>query len=90
MTITREFCLTKIVAYIRDNYVADAGLFLPMDSSLLEAGILDSYAVVELITYLEAEFDLRIPEEDFTKEKLGSIQKMADYVVTHKLPAGAQ
>lgn len=78
--LKNDECTQKILTYIRDNYVTDSSLDLPMDSSLIEAGILDSYAIVELVTYLEAEFDIRIPDEDLTKEKFGSINKMAKYV----------
>jgi len=52
---------------------------------LLETGILDSFGIVELITFIECEFDLAIPDEDVTKEKLGSILKMAEYIYQRRL-----
>lgn len=82
--VTQEACVNTIVSYVRENYVPDASVQIPLDQSLLEVGLLDSYAIIELITWLEAEYKVRIPDEDITKTNLGSIQKMASYVLRRR------
>ena len=42
--------------------------------------MLDSYGIVDLLTFIEGEFGLTIPDADITKEKMGSIRKMARYM----------
>ena len=79
-----EQTMTRIVTYVRSASMIDPSLEIPLDRSLLEAGVFDSFGIVELITYIETEFDLVIPEEDLTREKMGSIRKMADYVSQKK------
>lgn len=69
-----------IVDYVKSFAIIEPGQEIPLEQSLLEAGILDSFGIVEMITFVESEFDLSIPDEDMTKEKLGSIRKMALYV----------
>ena len=69
-----------IVDYVKSFAIIEPGQEIPLGQSLLEAGILDSFGIVEMITYIESEFDIEIPDEDMTKEKLGSIQKMATYI----------
>lgn len=73
-----------IVEYVKSFAIIEPGQQIPLDQSLLEAGILDSFGIVDMITFVESEFDLEIPDEDMTQEKLGSIQKMAAYVQSSK------
>ncbi|MBP63064.1 MAG: hypothetical protein CMJ62_16210 [Planctomycetaceae bacterium] len=81
---TAEQNMQRIVAYVQGASMIDPSQEIPLDRSLLEAGVFDSFGIVELITYIETEFDLAIPEEDLTREKMGSIRKMADYVSQKK------
>jgi acyl carrier protein len=74
----------EIVRYVKSLAIIDPSDTVPLDESLLEAGILDSFGIVEMLTFIESEFDLTIPDEEMTKEKLGSIHKMAAYVQHRK------
>ena len=78
-----EFILDDIVGYLK-NTAIDPSISIPLDRSLLEAGILDSYGIVDLVTFLEGEFDLTIPDKDVSKENMGSLRKMAFYVARRK------
>jgi len=75
----------RIVEYLKGAVLLDPGEEIPLDQSLLESGILDSYGIVDLLTFMEGEFGLAIPDGDITKEKMGSIRKMAKYIATHTL-----
>jgi acyl carrier protein len=72
--------IQRILDYLRDSVLLDPSKEIPLDQSLVEAGILDSYGIVDLLTFIEGEFGLAIPEKDITKEKMGSIRKMARYI----------
>lgn len=48
--------------------------------SLLEAGVIDSLMMVDLIAYLEATFGISIDEEDMVPEHFDSIVAIASYV----------
>jgi acyl carrier protein len=75
--------IERILNYLRGSVLLDPSTEIPLDQSLVETGILDSYGIVELLTFIEGEFGLAIPEKDITKEKLGSIRKMARYIAAH-------
>jgi acyl carrier protein len=47
------------------------------------SGVLDSAGLMELMIWYEAEFGLSIPQEDFTIEKLGSVDQMAAYLISY-------
>jgi acyl carrier protein len=53
---------------------------LPRDQSLVELGILDSFGVIELIEFLEEHWQISIKDEEVTRERMGSINKMARLV----------
>ena len=63
---------------------------LPRTVSLIEIGILDSYGVIELVEFLEETWQMTIADDDLTKEKMGSIVKMAALVHFKRGAAGAR
>jgi|TARA_B100000809_G_scaffold160746_1_gene158159 acyl carrier protein len=81
----RDEDVDRIVQFVRSTAILAPSQEIPLDRSLLETGILDSFGIVELITFIECEFDLAIPDEDVTKEKLESILKMAEYIYQRRL-----
>jgi acyl carrier protein len=85
MTETTEAYVQKIVDYLKESVLLDPSQEIPLDRSLLEAGILDSYGIVDLLTFIEGEYGLAIPDQDITREKMGSIRKMARYIEAHRL-----
>jgi D-alanine--poly(phosphoribitol) ligase subunit 2 len=50
------------------------------DEVLPSSGLLDSAAVLELIFWVETEFDLEVDQDDLSLDNFGTIQKMADYI----------
>ena len=85
MENTHNEYIEKILDYLRGSVLLNPADEIPLDRSLLEAGILDSYGIVDLLTFIEGEFGLAIPDEDITKEKMGSIRKMANYIGAKRL-----
>jgi D-alanine--poly(phosphoribitol) ligase subunit 2 len=54
-----------------------------VDANLIQTGILDSLALVELLVYIEKEFGTEISLDDIGIEDFYSIAKIAEYVDTH-------
>jgi acyl carrier protein len=61
-------------------FLGDDPSALPGSASLIEAGIIDSTGVLELVGFLEETFDIRIAEEDLVPENLDSIHNILAYV----------
>ena len=53
---------------------------IPLDKSLLELGLIDSFGVIEIITYLEKKYKIKINDNEITKGKFGSLNKMSKLV----------
>ena len=53
---------------------------LRLDEQIPASGFLDSAAIMELILWLENEYNLTIPQEDLTLVNLGTIDAIAEYL----------
>ena len=55
---------------------------IPLDKSLLSEGIIDSFGIIELVEFIESNWDIRIEDNEFTHETMGSINKMVKLIST--------
>ena len=69
---------TKIVSIIRG--LATKPIDPAPDESLFESGLLDSFTLSDLVTALESEFAIRIPDSDLTPRKFDSIERIEAYL----------
>ena len=73
--------VAKMADYILSQHPSSfTAQTLPRDQSLLELGVLDSAGVIEFIVFVETTWDIQISDEDITKERMGSLDKMAALV----------
>ena len=54
------------------------------DSSLFEAGVIDSFGVMDLVERLEAEFGIKIPDQDMVPRRFESLSKIVTQVEQHR------
>jgi acyl carrier protein len=57
---------------------------LPGDASLIEAGIIDSTGVLELVGFLERTYGLRIADHELVPENLDSIDRVVRFVASKR------
>lgn len=53
------------------------------EESLFESGVLDSFALPDMVSELEKEFRFTVPDSDLTPRKFDSLARIADYVDQH-------
>jgi acyl carrier protein len=53
------------------------------EESLFESGVLDSFALPDMISGLEKEFGITVPDADLTPRKFDSLARIADYISVH-------
>ena len=53
------------------------------EESLFESGVLDSFALPDMIGGLEKEFGITVPDADLTPRKFDSLARIADYISAH-------
>ncbi|MFQ5705422.1 MAG: acyl carrier protein [Gemmatimonadales bacterium] len=75
--MTRE---EKIFDFIKTTLVPNSDLAFDAEIDLLESGILDSVAMMELIVWLEDSFGIAIDTDDLVPENFASLGAMARYI----------
>ena len=71
----------KIVAILKE--VSQNPEVPAAEDSLFEGGYLDSFALPEVITALEKEFNVKIPDSDLNPRKFETIVKIEQYLAAH-------
>lgn len=69
----RQFILENFLFSDDENALSD-------DGSLLEMGIIDSTGVLELITFLEDKFEIKVDDEEMVPENFDSVNRMVKFV----------
>ena len=71
--------------YILENilFAADSTA-LANDDSFLEKGIIDSTGILELIFFLEQQFDIKVYDTELVPENFDSVNKIVSFVQKKK------
>ena len=81
----KEITMIQINEKIR-NFILENYLFgydeneLCNDSSFLQLGILDSTGIVELVAFVEDEFNIEVMDSEILPENLDSIDSISSYI----------
>jgi acyl carrier protein len=70
----------QIRTFIVENFLFGNADGLKDNTSFLEEGIIDSTGVLELVTFLEEEFNIKVADEDLVPENLDSINNVSAYL----------
>ena len=70
----------QIREFIAQNFVMAEASELAADQSLMEARIIDSTGVLELVTFLEEQFGVQVSDADLVPENLDTIANIVAYV----------
>lgn len=72
---------TKIRQFIDDNFLFREDRTAIADTeSLLEAGLIDSTGILELVAFIESEFGVQMADAEIVPDNLDSIAKIVAYV----------
>ncbi len=70
----------KIRSFIVENFLFGEENDLTDDTSFLNEGIIDSTGVLELIEFLEEEFEIEIDDDDMIPENLDSLNNLDKFL----------
>jgi acyl carrier protein len=71
----------KVKQFVIDNFLmGDASAMLGDKESFMETGTIDSTGVLEVVTFLEEEFKLKVNDADLLPENMDSIDNIVRYV----------
>jgi acyl carrier protein len=70
----------KIRHFIEENFFLDGNDNLSSEDSLLEKGIIDSTGVLELVAFIEENYNFKIKDEELIPENLDSIKSISRFI----------
>jgi len=70
----------EISSYIVDNLLLGRKVDVARTSSFLEAGIIDSTGVLELVQHIEETYGLSIADDEMVPENLDSLENLVRFV----------
>lgn len=68
----------RIVAIVRK--VSQKPVQVSPEESLFDSGLLDSFALPDMVSALEAEFGIKVPDADLTPRKFESVANISRYI----------
>ena len=68
----------RIIAIVKK--VAEKPIDPTPDESLFESGALDSFTLTDLVSALEKEFSVKIPDSDLSPRKFDSVARIEAYL----------
>ena len=70
-----------IIEYVKKEYLdEDSDTEIKEDTKLISSGIVDSFSMVSLKTYLEKKFQIKLPDEDATPEAFDSVNNIIELI----------
>lgn len=73
----------KVRNFILENYLfTDDQSELDSDDSFLEKGIIDSTGIMEVIFFLEDEFDVLVEDDEMVPENLDSVNNITRFIAS--------
>ena len=73
--------LSKIRQFIRDNLITLEGeVTFKDDDNIFELGLVDSPFAIELVLFLEDEFEIDILDSDLDIENFVSVERIAEFI----------
>ena len=80
MAINTDNTTSAIRGWLQENVTGSRDV--PDDYPLIENGVLTSLQTVELVMFLEDEFDILVEDEELDEENFGSIEAIAGLVAS--------
>lgn len=60
--------------------IAKKPVTIGTDESLFESGLLDSFGLTDLVSALEKEYSIEVPDGDLNPRKFDTLDKIAEYI----------
>ncbi len=70
----------QVRRFVLENFYVSDPSEVADDTLLVTTGFVDSTGMLEVITFLEEEFEIRIADDETTAENLESIERIAAFV----------
>lgn len=80
-TVERNAIIGRIRDFIIDNFFfGTESITYTEEDSLMKKGIVDSTGILELVNFIEQEYDITVDDDELLPENLDSLNNLAGYI----------
>lgn len=76
----------KVRAFVTSNFYVPDPVSLRDDASLIDAGIVDSTGVMEIVQFLETELGVKVADAEIVPENVDSVARISSFVKRKRSP----
>jgi acyl carrier protein len=69
-----------LLDYVKDELARGRAPNLKATDDLLNAGILDSLGIFQMVTFIEKQFGIQVPDEDVVFDNFYSVEALINYL----------
>ena len=69
----------KLLSFITSSFMVERDE-IDLDKSMIDEGIIDSFGLIEIASFMEREFKMKISEEQMIRSNFGSVHKIVDFI----------
>ncbi|MHB8790242.1 MAG: acyl carrier protein [Desulfobulbaceae bacterium] len=69
----------KLLAFITSSFMVEREE-IDLDKSMIDEGIIDSFGLIEIASFMEKEFNMQVREEQMIRSNFGSVHKIVDFI----------
>jgi acyl carrier protein len=80
---------TALIQFLSEEILTGASSPLQPGDDLLTSGLLDSLGVMQLVWFIEREFEIQVPPEDVTIDNFQSVDCIVEYLDARRVPSDA-
>ncbi len=71
--------LNSLLSFITKNFIVEKE-DIDLEKSMIDEGIIDSFGLVEIATFIENEYSFTITEDKMIRDNFGSVNKIVDFI----------
>jgi len=79
--MNREEIVGQILVYVKRLVKNDVQFDVTPETRILSEQVVDSLGIINLVTFIESKFNIKMEQSDLTLDNLDSVENIADYVV---------
>jgi acyl carrier protein len=80
-SIMAEKIQEQLLDFLTRNFLVSREEII-LDESLIDQGIIDSFGLIEIATFMEKSFAIVVTEKQMTRQNFGSVLKIVNFIRT--------
>jgi acyl carrier protein len=72
-----------VLEYVKEEYVDDEDEEVTPETPLISSGLVDSFSMVSLKTFVEKKYGIKLPDEEATPEAFDTVNSIVELVRKH-------